>query len=166
MHCIKTLVLVATLFASSLAFAGGGESTSIGTSKVVLGTPNTVPRGTSWVTGTAYLQGQVVRADGRSYFALAAGTSGATAPRGEFDVSDGTVTWRPVLSKPRKLLFLANLGDDPVTFSFGDRAAVYGVGFVLEGGDKWAFSGDDVPQTIVTVISDGTVTNAIASFEL
>jgi hypothetical protein len=47
-----------------------------------------------WVTGTAFVMGQVVLSNGNGYIALNSATSGATAPTGTAaSVSDGAVNW-------------------------------------------------------------------------
>jgi len=54
----------------------------------------------SWVTATAVRKGELRMSDtNKIYAALAAGTTGATAPTGTADVSDGTVTWEYVTTQ-------------------------------------------------------------------
>jgi hypothetical protein len=97
-----------------------------------------------WVTGTAYVLGQYVKSLGRYYMATVAGTSGATAPEGIGDVSDGTVTWVSCLTRPREGITFTNEGSIALSISMGGPA-VAGSGLVLAAsGGTITLTGDEV----------------------
>lgn len=119
----------------------------------VLGTPS-AEKAQAWVTGTAYVAGELTESNGRVYMCMGSGTSGATAPYGIVDISDGTVTWRPVLSRRREGLLITNNGTTDVTivFDFG-QVPTAGQGLVLGSDDGIVLSGTGCPQIAVKALT-------------
>ena len=136
---------------SAPLFAGSGSSAVTTNAVKILDTPGR-RSGQAWEASTAYAQGEVVRAGQTHYMALAAGTSGSEAPNGVVDVVDGTVTWRHVLSRVRKGLFISNEGDERVTVNWVTPTA--GDGITLGAGEKVVMTAADTPQVAVYAIAD------------
>lgn len=166
MRMSKHVVWLCVLLASSAvgAFAAGGTSSLTTSSQVLLGAPASMSA-VAWLAGTAYVQGQAARVQGRQLaIAFVAGTSGTTMPAlsAGTDTVDNGVTWRPMLPNPRKGLFLANLGSGDVTFAFG-YTAVAGAGLVLASGEKILWSGvADTPQAAVSAIRVSGTNDVVA----
>ena len=146
-----SLIFAVAALTLTSAFAGGGSSTVSTNSVKVLGSPGR-RAGQEWEASTAYAQGEVVSVGSTYFFALVAGTSGATAPSGLADVADGTVTWRQSLQGPRKGLFLSNEGSARVTVNWFTVEA--GAGITLAAGEKIVLTGGDTPQVAVHMIAD------------
>ena len=90
-------------------------SVSSNTLTVVAG-PTDTRDAPAWATNTAYAQGAIARTvAGQVFFAEVAGTSTNVAtgyPKGIGRATDGTVTWRPCLSRARTWLSVQDNGTD------------------------------------------------------
>jgi len=156
--------VLASLALAAAALAGGGTTPVTSTTLKLLGTGKST---TDWVASTAYVQGQMVKSAGTSYFCLVAGTSGTTAISGFGDITDNAVTWRSILPRKRRGLVLSNLGSDNVQFSWGqDIGFGVGAGVILAASEKVLFSGlDDTPNGNIFATSTGSTTNSVVVSE-
>lgn len=154
------LVILASF---ALRVDAGVGSTTLAASSTNKILPEAEGRGyPSWNTNTAYAQGDMVTSSNLlAYMCLVAGTStnnGALAPNGSYDYVDGTVTWRPALSRVRKLLILCNDGTNTVYVSDEKGMTGNGKGIRLNSsGGAVVFSapGDYVPQGPVFIYATG-----------
>lgn len=156
-------LLVALLVMAGVAF-GGDATTSVGVSSVKLLGDSGAKNAAAWVAGATVGAGQLVKSNGTIYMALAAGTTGATAPYGVArDVSDGTITWRPVLANARQGLTVSNNGSGTVTLSWFDTA-VAGRGMTLLKNCTLVLTGPECPRGPVYAISTAS-TNSLGTVE-
>jgi len=155
-------ICLLTALMSANVFAGGGNSDATASSTLLLAAPGSTSTN-DWVTTTAYVQGEMITSSGATWFALVAGTTGATAPSGLTDFTDGTVVWRRVLKRDRVGLFIANEGSVRVTISWFSNVIV-GEGITLAAGEKVLFTLEDTPQSAVHVITDSS-TSAVSILE-
>lgn len=149
----KIILTLALLLGCASAFAGGGTTNITTTSVVQLGEAERKGKLPAWVASTVYSQGSVVRGEGSYYVAVVAGTSGATIPSGKADFTDNTVTWRHMLPGRREGLFISNAGTTANVTVVFERPAVSGSGIVLVPGASIVWSGEDTPQTKISLIA-------------
>jgi len=141
------------LLLSVRAQAGSYVSTVTNAAVKVLG-PSAVRGGVAYATNTAYTAGSVVWLANRAFLCVGAGTSTnavvVALPSAGDDFVDGTVTWRPCLSKARRGLVIVNGSTNAWMFVSDTGVANKGARFNPDGG-SFAVTGDDCPSGAVWV---------------
>lgn len=91
----KSTVTLMAIGTAATLLPTGRRARVTGTSTIFETTaPGTITGASAWVTATPYAEGAIVVSSGSLWRAVAAGTSGATAPTGTGPThNDGTVTW-------------------------------------------------------------------------
>ena len=130
------------------------------------------PRSTAapnWVLGTAYARDAMVRSTAhtsRIYWNVTTNAGAATTNPdhldADTDVTDGNITWRRIIPKPRKGIYGANNGGDNVWLGFGHAATVSNGVLLTANGTFWE---DEKVQCAIYAISNGT-TNRVSTQEL
>jgi hypothetical protein len=154
------------LFAGSLAFGQGAfvspEIVVASNTLTMVAGPSGLLRAPSWTTNTSYAQGAVVKSQavGPAYFALVGGTStniAAASPSGLGNITEGTVTWRKVLSSPRQTLTVQDVGTNSacrtyVFTNYGSGTNLASV-IMLYGGSGFSWGPGECPQSAVYVLA-------------
>ena len=166
MRRVAVAALLVAITCATHAIAGGGtHDVTTNAVKLLAAPSHGRASGQEWAATNAYSQGESVRVGVTRYMALVAGTSGTTAPAGDADLADGTVTWRHATRAPRSGLWLANAGSTDVILSWTQTMAAAGAGINLAAGEKLVWSAPSaVPQAPVFAASDSG-TNTVYVYE-
>lgn len=112
-------------------------SNTIGTDSVLVLGDRAVTNAKAWTAGGTIALNDYCKSNGRIYFALNAGTAGATAPsHQDGDASDDAVTWRVVPLSPRIMFAIANIGATTI-YGCISSPAIAAKGIVIAPSGTW-----------------------------
>ena len=154
----RAIIAVCLVVCVSYLFAGPPLNYSVGTNSAVIVAERNIQNAAAWATNTAYLQGQVVKVGNHSfYWAVTNGTShtsGTGPSHGWGDGTDGTLTWRAMMTRPRKSVVVVNDSTNTVYISIGFPAEV-NKGIRLNGSGGSVSLGDYQGRIYAIAGSDG-----------
>lgn len=142
MHKIVSIIALAAGL-SLPSFAGDYSVTVTGTVQIL---PAAGLRAglRPWVESTAYTNGATVGANGQGWMCLVAGTSGTSnGPSGTAQITEGSVTWIPIIQPRRGGWYLKNLTSASRITKGVDLSVSASYGFPLDyldallGGTTW-----------------------------
>lgn len=165
MKKINIIALTLLFVAGLVIYVNAGpyppRSHSVTTNSTVIIAPAKAT-GKPWATNTVYTQGKVILGTVTNgphwyYWALVAGTSATNRPnwKANDDVTDGTVTWRPVVDR-RSRLYIQNPSTNTVYLGFDGEDAVAGSGVYLTQDGSLSYNMQAYQGQVTAVVSGDT----------